>query len=129
MGTNYYMRYRICECCERYDEIHIGKSSYGWTFSFHAFREGDYESLATVGIKSYKEWIDLLENIKGGIYDEYGQEISLDEFKNLVKSKEKEKFNHTTYCQNSENSWDRRHAEVNCFLDEEGHSFSYGDFL
>lgn len=30
MGTNYYAIKNLCECCNRSDEEHIGKSSAGW---------------------------------------------------------------------------------------------------
>jgi len=38
MGTNYYLKTEMCECCGLHDEsntMHIGKSSYGWCFSLH----------------------------------------------------------------------------------------------
>jgi len=140
MGTNYDWRYNYCKCCKRYDEIHIGKSSFGWTFSFQAFKHYDIESEKIPSyrlkenqpkyfeIKSYKDWLTFFDLAIGEIFDEYGKKISLDEFKDLVKDKETEKYNHTIYLLNSEKVWNRRHAVENCFLDEDGHSFSYGYF-
>jgi hypothetical protein len=31
MGTNYYWHDRPCEHCGRYETIHVGKQSGGWT--------------------------------------------------------------------------------------------------
>ena len=59
MGTNYYARYNICKHCNRFDEIHIGKSSAGWQFSFHATHE----------IRSYKDWLNFFKKHKVVIYD------------------------------------------------------------
>lgn len=129
MGTNYYYRYKNCECCNRYVELHIGKSSIGWTFSFHAIREGEIENMPSLKIESYKDWLKLYDDINGEIYNEYGEIISIKQFKELVKNKMKEKLTHTIYCQNSKNTYDKIYANENYFLDSEGHSFSYGEFL
>lgn len=112
MGTNYYWRKNICESCKRYEEIHIGKSSFGWTFSFHGTDE----------IRSYKDWIKKLES-EGEIYDEYDEKICLDEFKYLVQARTKAKLNHTIQCEK-----DYRFSSFNTWLDEDGHSFSSGEF-
>ncbi len=71
-GINYYHRKNICECCERYDEVHIGKASVGWQFSFHGTDE----------IRDNLDWVDQLQT--GQIFDEYGNELSSDEFLKLV---------------------------------------------
>ena len=52
MGTNYYTK------TDEGEELHIGKSSFGWTFSFHATDE----------IRSYEHWLKYLKDRK--IYDE-----------------------------------------------------------
>ena len=49
-------------------------------------------------------------------------------FKKIVENKINEKYNHTTYCLNSDKPGDHRYAEENCWLDPEGHSFSKGEF-
>lgn len=66
---------------ERKGEIHIGKSSYGWQFLFN------------LGIRNYthgqslkKEDIDKWFR-SGIIFDEYGDEISVDDFWALVDYK------------------------------------------
>jgi hypothetical protein len=124
MGTNYYLRTNICKCCGRYDEVHIGKSSAGWTFSFQGFRD-EYNTLKRA-VKSYKEWLEILPG--GEIFDECGEKLSLDEFKKLVEGKRPkewlpENLNHTTYCRINHPEYARE-----CWLDEEGNSFSSGEF-
>lgn len=122
MGTNYYYHLEpknLCKYCGRHDKqkiIHIGKSSAGWTFTFHG----------TNKIKSYKDWLLLFMTQPGEIFDEYGEEISKENFVKKVESKINAKFNHTTYCRN--NPPDQEYAKNNCWLDPEGHSFSFGKF-
>ena len=106
MGTNYYARCNICERCKRYDELHIGKSSMGWTFGFHA----------TEKIRSWQSWREFLDSKSIKIVDEYGREVSFLDFEDIIISKRKEKHNHA-----------REYSEGS-FLDEEGHSFTEGEF-
>jgi hypothetical protein len=77
MGTNYYVAKNLCECCNRYDEeYHIGKSSYGWAFSFQGYRE---ERLV-----SWRAWKEFLKNQI--IMDEYGERIDYDWFVNFIET-------------------------------------------
>ncbi len=46
MGTNYYHGVPPCSKCGHGVDIHIGKASHGWTFSFHG----------TDTIRSWKDW-------------------------------------------------------------------------
>ncbi|MCK5281841.1 MAG: hypothetical protein KAK00_00365 [Nanoarchaeota archaeon] len=80
MGTNYYTK------TDEGEELHIGKSSFGWTFSFHATDE----------IRSYEHWLKYLKDRK--IYDEYGKDISLKDFNKLVEAKKSNKLNHALEC-------------------------------
>lgn len=109
MGTNYYLRRNVCETCKHVgEELHIGKSSMGWTFSFQALSEPF--------IHSEEDWRSELA--KGGaIFDEYGESISHDEFWAKVDSKRKEKHNHARECP-SEKTW----------IDRNGNSFRLHDF-
>lgn len=110
MGTNYYHIENVCEHCGRGDEgEHIGKSSAGWTFSFQGTPE----------IRSYADWLARLE--AGGIIrNEYGDVVTLDEFKELVEAERGAKLNHTHYS-------DEHHPGVDVWLDDDGHSFSGGE--
>ena len=121
MGTNYYARENACPTCGKGNEIHIGKSSGGWTFSFHAVDE--WETEEGVPIRSYKDWIRFLSKDNVKIFDEYGNECNLKYLKDLVESKRKEKHNHTLYCQNEYPTLYQSN-----FLDPAGHSFSEGEF-
>jgi hypothetical protein len=80
MATNYYLHYNICECCGRQDSIHIGKFSCGWRFIFHW-----HHNLRNV------EEIKQAMNQEGAfILDEYGRDISYEEFSNMVEEAQKD---------------------------------------
>lgn len=82
MGTNYYVRHEACkECGRAAQDIHIGKSSFGWQFLFAPLERRDDD-----GIYSWKQWREYLVGKK--IVDEYGQGISLPAFIELVESKQ-----------------------------------------
>lgn len=111
IGTNYYRIPPRCEHCGRGDEReHVGKSSAGWSFSFHT----------DLGLpRSFAEW---KERLRGEVIEnEYGDRVTLEEFTAMVERKQ----------------GGRRHAEEYptsrypghpTFLDPEGHSFSEGEF-
>lgn len=108
MGTNYYYRYTEDECGEQVGkELHIGKSSSGWTFSFRGHHN--------LGIRSWEDWQLFIESKGGSIINEYGGEISLDDLRELVDSK-KDGRNHSVEYPKS------------CYLDSEGHSITYYEF-
>jgi hypothetical protein len=106
MGTNYYARYGHCPECSRYEEEHIGKSSVGWTFSFHA----------PFGIKSWKDWQGYLQRDGITIANEYDEPVSFDKFRSIVEDRGEDLSNYSI-----------EYPEGN-FLDDEGHSFSYCEF-
>ena len=87
------------------EEVHIGKSSAGWTFTFHA----------TDTIRSEKDWRE--ETRKGQIFDSYGEEISYADFWAKVDEKKNEPNNHAAISK-----------EGGSFLDEEGNSMSPYEF-
>lgn len=84
MGTNYDIKFHICSKCDRYDEVHLGKSSAGWVFSLNLNSK-----------KYYSNWKEMQQFLKkeamngGQIYDEYGAKISVDDFIKLVELKQK----------------------------------------
>lgn len=50
MGTNYYLFKDACPHCGRGDDaLHIGKSSCGWCFALHVYRDGE-------GPANLEEW-------------------------------------------------------------------------
>lgn len=76
MGTNYYLVKDFCDTCGRYDETHIGKSSYGWKFTFSN--------------KLGKTKEEVFKEIKKGdkIVNEYGEDVSVEELSKLIESKQ-----------------------------------------
>lgn len=77
MGTNYYVAENRCDCCQRYDRTHhIGKSSWGWSFSFRGYRE---ERLV-----SWQAWREFLQDRQ--IVDEYGRFIDYGDFCHMIET-------------------------------------------
>ena len=109
MGTNYYWR-PACDVCgcthERPPREHIGKSSAGWTFGFHA----------TDNIRSVSDWRDVL-NGAGTIVDEYGEHYEPEEFWAMVEARRSSPNNHSVL-----------YPRDGTFLDADGNSFSEGEF-
>jgi hypothetical protein len=92
MGDNYYHRFGECQHCNRYDQRHIGKASYGWEFSFQGFEDDENRRF----LVSWAEWKTELQ--KGGrIFDEYDREIPFDDFVRMVEET-KGKKNHYDWC-------------------------------
>lgn len=88
MGTNYYARVNCCDLCGRYDEMHIGKSSYGWRFVVDASHGRNYI------FEEFCEWLDFEVN---KIIDEYGNRISKKELMEKIESKSKDKSHPDAY--------------------------------
>jgi len=85
MGTNYYINQEKCSHCGHEPKrIHLGKSSFGWQFSFQ-YNGGKY-------YKNVDEMTVWLRDKT--IIDEYGQEITQDDFWKMVQSKQGEKLSH-----------------------------------
>ena len=126
MGTNYYARYNRCQHCDRYDEIHLGKSSGGWSFSFHGLRPDKWDlAEGAEEILTEADWKAWLRDNDHQIHNEYGDKLLDQEFWDLVESKRSEAHNHTTYCQGEHSIYAARH----CWLDPDtGASFADGGF-
>ena len=101
MGLNYYAQVNRCFHCERSEEVHIGKSSFGWKFLFNPYKE------------SWKEWKEFLSEIP--IKDEYGVQVSFEEFVQKVEKKQKEDGEHYTFAGD---------ADKNRVIDPEGYLIS-----
>lgn len=118
MGTNYYWTDATPDCptCghHRAEEIHIGKSSYGWEFSFHGTDE----------IRSWKDWLAILKG-GGEIVDEYGAPITFEDFRKVVEERSHPNglLNHTDYCREMYPDYAK-----SLWKDGEGYSFSDGEF-
>ena len=118
MGMNYYLELDKCPTCGHAKErIHIGKSSMGWSFSFHGIRDpwSDYQ------VRSYQDWLELFS--RGQIFNEDDEKIEIKDFKDMIERK-KDGKKHMIECQITH----PEHARKDCWLDEEGNSFSEGEF-
>ena len=128
MGTNYYC-----------GDLHIGKSSYGWEFTFQAHPKHD--------IMCKNDWDMYLKDKR--IIDEYDRELTFEEFQDVVvPSKREERYggkllNHFDEMQKDEFrrmqkfAWENRvpvyitQEEVNppnVWKDSQGYAFSIGEF-
>jgi hypothetical protein len=122
VGTNYYLKKKACECCGLRDDtqtIHVGKSSYGWSFSFHGIPGK---------IESEKDWKKKMEDESFELVNEYGEVVDHKWFWELVDNKRDDK-NHTKYCREDDEGFSREHGYRDCWYDDEtGSSFSKGEF-
>lgn len=87
MGINFYVTAPPscggkCDQHCRTEEIHLGKSSAGWAFTFRAYPDPDTAPQAiTWPVTDFASWHRLLS--LGAISDEYGREVSAEDL--LVK--------------------------------------------
>ena len=82
MGTNYYVPSKKCQYCgHKPDDIHLGKLSWGWDFSYQ-YNDGKYYE----NREQMKEW---LKDKK--IKDEYGKSISPRAFWIMLDQRHSEK--------------------------------------
>jgi len=108
MGTNYYAHFEPCPHCGRAKRVeHIGKSSGGWTFSFHATEE----------IRSWEDWQRVLQSPDVEIRFDGDQLISFADFEALVEKKRSSPHNHA-----------REYPDERSWLDQYGNSFFHGEF-
>jgi hypothetical protein len=71
MGTNYYWRDSPCGHCNRFEEIHVGKRSAGWSFGFRGYRS---ESPVGFAVASRSHWRQVFANRPGVLVNEYGEQ-------------------------------------------------------
>ena len=125
MGTNYYVAKNLCECCNRYDEeYHIGKASYGWTFSFQGYRA---ERLV-----SWRAWKEFLKDKV--IVDEYGERTNYDWFVDYIEGNKSPGYvredGHKNLQHNEQGKIDKRpwfNPEYD-WDDEDGYAFCAREF-
>ena len=92
MGTNYYVR-TPPSCggkCDQHckgEEIHLGKSSAGWVFSFRAYPEpSPFENEAvTWPVNDFASWLRLLD--LGPVFDEAGCPVTVDDLLAKIEGK------------------------------------------
>lgn len=92
MGTNYYLRGdqpSACKCCGHTpprEEVHVGKSSWGWKFLFKGNRDPEQGPLVTT---EEEWWVEIQRRIQAGqqLRDEYGTVITLPELRALIEAR------------------------------------------
>jgi len=108
MGTNYYAHFDPCPHCGRpKTEEHIGKSSWGWTFSFHGTEE----------IRSWSDWKKILSHPTVKIVSDGDTVTPFVDFVALVERKRVSPHNHA-----------REYPDEVSWLDDEGNSFQNREF-
>lgn len=116
MSTNYYIKHKIRKVNE--PDLHIGKNSFGWQFSFRAYEADEYYE--TPELKSKQQWVEYIFLNSDSIFDEYNQNISFEEFIELLKDK-------------SPDSDNLNHHKETCskysYIDSEGWSFTTVEFF
>jgi len=125
MGTNYYVAKNKCDCCNRYDEeYHIGKSSWGWAFTFQGYK---YDNLT-----SWKLWKEFLKNQI--IMDEYGEFVDYDWLVSFIENEKSPNHvrddGHKNLQHNEEGKKDKRpwfNPEYD-WDDEDGYAFTSKEF-
>ena len=75
MSTMYYLRYHICEFCNRYDEIRICKFSGGNPPEIYGVRNFYIDKNINITITSYSELQNIIKSGIFKIFDEYNREI------------------------------------------------------
>ncbi len=137
MGTNYYLQ-KVNPETGRTRDVHICKTSGGWTPSMRGYR-GTENDWYDNNIQSWTEWkwYLLKETKRGGIiFDEYDDPISIKKFFKKIKEWQfgewragSPKKNHAEEARKgafSEGEMDS-HAR-SCWVDPEGYSFHDGEF-
>ena len=123
MGTNYYHRINICESCSRYDKRHLGKSSGGWEFSFQGYNAEQHQP----PLLSFEDWKRKLQ-ADGKIFDEYGKEYSYKEFVELVENKKGGTFNGRPNLNQYDHCKENGYNLNDDWKDPEGHPFTFSEF-
>jgi hypothetical protein len=124
MGCNYYFvpkRKKKVKLTEfesmfyylSFEPIHIGKSSFDWTFSF---QKTSYYSSYKELLEFHDKWKDKIK-----IIDEYDRRVSIEHFKALVEAKKNEQHSQTLYMINN-------YSSDTDYLDCEGYDFNERDF-
>lgn len=90
MGTNYFLARNRASVLE---PMHIGKSSAGWPFLFHAIDSGWENPFTEEPIQTFNQWKSAIEKAVGSgeavILDEYDEIVSPEDFYAMVERKQK----------------------------------------
>ena len=124
MGMNYYVKFKKRVVNQK--DLHIGKKSVGWQFSFQAHEENEYYGIPE--LKSFKDYKKFLKQHKKEIVNECDEPVKYKDFIRMIKNslKNKENLNHTDYVLNE--FGERSCLGCDVFKDKKGYSFTYSDF-
>ncbi len=116
MGANYYVHYNECQCCARYDEMHVGKS--GTMVQAHVQQPDQDTPASPIGdIRSWADWRKWLAAVPHTCWNEYHEQLTDEE---LIDT-----FERTTLDQRGRQyRWVLEHdSDLSCdWLDEDGFS-------
>jgi hypothetical protein len=113
MGTNYFIHEESCSHCGHQPAlVHIGKSSHGWKFLFHATDE----------CVTKQDWEHHL--VGKQIVDEYNRFVTYAEFFEMVETKQPG-IDHKTA---SFKQWGSFPPDNRWYLDAAGYYFYQGEF-
>lgn len=127
MGTNYYHRSNICECCGRFDEQHICKSMTMFNGVVRWLDEKPYGFVVTV--PSWQDWKARL--VAGGeVWDEYGERWDTDQFIERVEVTDADDrgSQHAWIVRNRPELASDGPEDSRDWLDADGFSFHGGEF-
>lgn len=119
MSTNYYLE-KKCSHCNHAEQIHLGKASMGWTFTFRGDREA--------GVLDFDSWLERIDRLWDEGYiivNEYGEIVIRYELLELINSKKNEKQNHAIYV---EKEYPESFSPFQDWTDSKGNSFSDVEF-
>lgn len=124
MGTNYYWRHKCCDKCGRYEELHIGKKSAGWKFSFRGHRDHQPP------IVSWEDWRRTIVENAGQVFNEYDEMVPFNEFVAVVDGSRSEPRDHIEMCMSDPHSSSYINGAVNRgdAWHADGFSFSNTEF-
>jgi len=124
-------------CGHAKNKMHIGKSECGWSFSFRGYDDQYDDDSEGLTIKSYADWLGILEKPSSTIVDENNDIITLKDFKEMIEHKRADK-NHARifmgippynlkekeYMESSSYRNPAHERTHHCWIDDEGNSFS-----
>jgi hypothetical protein len=127
MGTNYYHRSAICECCHRYEERHICKSLTSFEGTVEWPDEAPCAPVVTVG--SWQDWKARIL-AEGEVWDEYGTHWPTADFIARVEATpdDARRRQHDWMVNNDPQRVSDGPAEGTEWLDADGFSFYGGAF-
>lgn len=119
MGTNFFL---TTPNGSTGTDVHVGKRSGGWAFTFNAATVCDTE------VRTRQEWERLVAMVGTGLFDEFGRRLTADEFWAEVDATTG-KQSLRAHLEADDDLWARRLVERgDVWTDAEGWDFHRGDW-